>query len=113
MATIKEIIEKNGYVDGWFDDVFKRADWRQGDEDEGRRVPINGSFDHEAARDSFAEAYSDVLELSKDVKVLAEITLSGVDSDRLNAGRSVWLTAAGLGFICVGFALQLAAIILT
>lgn len=113
LATIQEILDNHSNTEGWLSDIAKQADWREGSMEEGRWEPHGGTFDYETAKSSFGELSDTVASVAADMKVLATLNYVSVEADRKTANRSVWLTGLGLTLIAIGFAFQIAAIVLT
>lgn len=59
-------------TDKWLDEMGRNADWRKHQRDEGKNLPVGGTFDPEAARDSSKEALGCISQSRADLHKLAK-----------------------------------------
>lgn len=109
LASLAEVFDGYENLERWMDELARNADWREHERDEGRYVPVSGTFDPGAARESITEITRQISELGSDIAKLAQLQMAAANADRKTAGISLAYTFTGLAMIVVGFALQIIA----
>lgn len=105
LARLQEVAASVGGVESFLKSIS--GDWREHERDEGRYVPVYGTFDHSAAGASVSELKDGMNGLADDLGTLAEMMIASVRADSEMATLSVRLTYIGLTLIISGFLLQL------
>lgn len=107
LASLTEVVDSSGGLEGFLKSIS--GDWREYERDEGAYVPREGTFDYGSAKQSVSELKDGINGLADNLRTVATVMVSGVESDRQTAGMSLKVTYGGLALIATGFLLQLIA----
>ena len=105
LERLEEVAASAGGLEAFLKGVS--GDWREYERDEGRYLPVYGTFDHDAARANVSELKDGMNGLADSLGTLAEMMIASVRADRETATLSLRLTYIGLALIVTGFLLQI------
>lgn len=109
LASLNEVTKGVGGIDGFLTTIS--GDFREYQYDEGRSLPIDGTFDPSSAQTSLDEIKDGINGLADHLGTVAAMLVANVENDRKTAGTSLILTYFGLMLILAGFFLQMPAYI--
>jgi hypothetical protein len=98
-------VESSGGLDAFLKSIS--GDRREYERDEGRYVPLLGTFDYASAKRSLDEMKDGIGGLADDLRSVATMMIAAVESDRKAAGMSLKVTYGGRILIGIGFLLQI------
>lgn len=107
LSSLSEVVESSGGLDAFLKNIS--GDWREYERDEGRYIPLSGTFDYASAKRSLDEMKDGIGGLADDLRTVATMMVATVESDRKTAGMSLKVTYGGLILIGIGFLLQICA----